>query len=304
MSIAHSPLRYPGGKQVLARVLSHLLRLNNLTGGTYAEPYAGGGGAALWLLFNEYIDRILINDRDPGVYLFWRSILHETDAFLDLLNSTKPTPDEWQRQRDIYLAPRHHAKLRVGFAAFFLNRCNRSGIISRGGMIGGKKQTGKWKIDARYNKVELAKRIRKISLFKDRISLSNEDALVFIRHLDSNEAVASRTFVYLDPPYYHKGSSLYLNFYGHEEHVLVAAEMRKPHTFKWVMTYDNVPEIQRMYKTLRMVSFDLDYSAENGRIGKEVLIYPRGLRFPARWTKRIPPRYITAADGVAIPMEG
>lgn len=304
MSIAHSPLRYPGGKQVLARVLSHLLRLNGLTGGTYAEPYAGGGGAALWLLFGEYVDRILINDADKRVFWFWESILKRTGKFLELLYSTSPTPDEWKRQRDIYLAPSYYTPVRVAFATFFLNRCNRSGIIARGGMIGGKQQTGHWKIDARYNKEELAKRIRKIALFRDRISLTNYDALEVIKRIDAEPVKAARTFVYFDPPYYKKGSQLYLNFYDPEDHTLVAAAMRKKHGFNWVMTYDNVPEIRRLYSTMNMVSFDLDYSAKNGRIGKEVLIYPDSLRFPSRWVSRIPPRYVTAADCVSIPTEG
>ncbi len=304
MSVVHSPLRYPGGKQVLARVLSHLLRLNGLIGGTYAEPYAGGGGAALWLLFGEYVDRILINDADKRVFYFWESILNRTGKFLDLLTSTKPTPDEWHRQRDIYLAPSYYTPLRVGFATFFLNRCNRSGIISRGGMIGGKRQNGRWKIDARYNRVELAKRIRKIALFRDRIVISKLDALDFIDGIDADPGKAARTFVYLDPPYFKKGSQLYLNFYDPEDHAFVAAALRKKRRFQWVMTYDNVPEIRRLYRTMNLISFDLDYSANNGRIGKEVLIYPDLLRFPSRWVRRIPSRYVTAADGIAIPVEG
>jgi DNA adenine methylase len=280
------------------------MRLNDLNGGIYAEPYAGGGGAALWLLFGEYVDRIRINDADPCVYEFWNSVLRRTDDFLDLLERTKPTPAEWRRQKEIYGYPRHHARLRVGFATFFLNRCNRSGVISRGGMIGGNKQTGEWKIDARFNKTELAARIRKIALFRDRITLTNEDGLHFLNAIGSDRVNAARTFVYLDPPYYRKGSQLYLNFYDPEDHAALARMLRTERRFPWVLSYDNVSEVRALYKGMHQLAFDLDYSAHNGRVGKEIMIYPDSIRFPEKWKARIPSKYVTAADGVVIPIGG
>lgn len=304
MSTAHSPLRYPGGKQVLGRLLCHLLHLNGLGGGTYAEPYAGGCGAALWLLFGEYVNRILINDADFRLYCLWESILRRSEQLAELIERTVPNTAEWERQREIYFAPSHFSRLRVGFATFFLNRCNRSGIIARGGMIGGRSQSGVWRIDARYNGKELANRVRKIAIFRDRITLTRLDALDFIKGIEADTAGASRTFVYLDPPYYRKGSQLYLNFYDPEDHALVAAAMRKRRAFRWVMTYDNVPEIRRLYREFNVVTFNVDYSTRNGSLGREVMIYPDGLRFPGTWTARIPRQYITAADGVTIPTEG
>ena len=288
----------------MARVLAHVIRMNNLTGGNYAEPYAGGGGAALWLLFGEYVDRILINDADPGVTAFWSAILRRTDDFLELLERTPITPAEWRKQKDIYRFQSHHSQVRVGFATFFLNRCNRSGIISRGGMIGGKEQTGEWKIDARFNRAELARRVRRIALYKDRIELSRLDALDFLDRIGADTALAARTFVYLDPPYFRKGSQLYLNFYDPEDHAKVAKALTRERRFRWVMSYDNAPEIRKLYRSLNQRTFDLEYSANNGRIGKEVLIYPDTVRFPAKWVQRVPRAYVTAADGVAIPAEG
>lgn len=110
--------------------------------------------------------------------------------------------------------------------------------------------------------------------------------------------------MYLDPPYYKKGSRLYLNFYDPSDHKKVAAFLRDEHRFLWVMSYDNVPEIRRLYHGMNQVAFDLEYSANNGGTGREIMIYPSTVCFPQRWTRRIPPRYVTAADGVAIPAEG
>jgi DNA adenine methylase len=137
MAIMHSPFRYPGGKQILSRLIAHLIHLNDCVGGTYLEPYAGGAGVALSLLFGEHVDRMLINDADPSIFACWNGILYDTNRFLKLLRDTPTTTEEWARQRQIYLNPKRHSSLKLGFATFYLNRCNRSGIIKNGGPIGG-----------------------------------------------------------------------------------------------------------------------------------------------------------------------
>lgn len=295
MAIAHSPLRYPGGKQVLARLVAHLVRLNGATGGTYIEPYAGGAGVALALLFGEHVDRVLINDADPYIYAFWKAVLFETDRFIELLHTTPATVTEWVRQRAIYKHPKRYGGLRVGFATFYLNRCNRSGIIADGGPIGGHRQTGKWKIDARLNRVELERRIRKIAMYRERIAISNDDAIQFI-----DRAVIpldhKRTFVYLDPPYYAKGCDLYLNYYSPADHAALARYITKQRRVPWVMSYDHVPEIAMLYAKFRQVRFALDYTARERREGNEVLIFRHEVAFPRAWKHSIPRRFITSAD--------
>ncbi len=304
MASSHSPLRYPGGKQVLARVLAHLIRLNGHEGGIYAEPYAGGAGAALSLLFGEYVERLMLNDADSSIYAFWDSILRRTDAFLKLLRDTPLTVSEWERQRAVYLKPARHSRLRIGFAAFYLNRCNRSGIICNAGVIGGRAQRGKWKLDARFSRAELAERIRRIALYADRIELYNHDAIDFLRECVARKHTTRRVLVYLDPPYYVKGSQLYMNYYSPSDHAALARYLRTRARFDWVMSYDNVPEIRALYGGLRQVPFTLGYSARDWRLGKEVMVVGPGLAFPETWRRRIPARYISAADGVQIPLAG
>lgn len=304
MAIAHSPLRYPGGKQVLARVLSHLMKMNGVHGGIYVEPFAGGAGAAISLLFGEYVDRVLINDADPCIYAFWKAVLHQTEPFLKLLRNTPTTVREWKRQRAIYQQPKRYSTLRVGFATFYLNRCNRSGIIGNGGPIGGKRQTGKWKIDARFNREDLERRIRRIALYRDRISVSQMDGIEFLKRHVATLDERTKPFVYLDPPYYAKGRDLYLNHYKPEDHVRLAAYLKAEATFDWVLSYDNVPEIRKLYRQLRQVSFRLDYSARVRRVGREIMILKPRLVFPDRWKRTIPQQYVTASDGVSIPLMG
>jgi DNA adenine methylase len=273
---------------VLSRVLAHLIDINDVRGGTYVEPYAGGAGAALNLLLGEHVDQILINDADVCLYAFWMAALWQTEAFLKLLRGTPLSVREWQRQRDVYLHPRQHPRLRVGFATFFLNRCNRSGIIGNGGPIGGISQRGQWKINARFNREDLEVRIRRVASYRERISVTNSDAVDFLKEHLAQLGPRSRYFVYLDPPYYGKGRDLYLSHYGPAEHAALARFVQDLGPHRWVLSYDDVPEIRSLYKGVRKTTFVLPYSARERRTGAELLFLSDNLNFPRSWAKVIP----------------
>lgn len=265
-----TPLRYPGGKAKLGAWLAHLLRSNNIQHGSYVEAYAGGAGAAIYLLSNQYVKNIVINDIDPAIYSFWESVTKNSKSFIKLLLDTEVTIDERERQREIYLnAHKHkHTELELGFATFFLNRTNRSGIIT-GGVIGGKNQDGKYKIDARYTKENLAKRIFDISEMRDKITVSSDDAIDFIRRIPQDK----NTLINLDPPYYKKADQLYSNFYTHDDHLRIA-EMVKTIDAPTIVTYDNCEEIQEIYKEHNSLTFNIIYSSHLQRpVAKELLIY-------------------------------
>jgi DNA adenine methylase len=301
VAVSFSPLRYPGGKQILARVLGHLIKLNGREGGIYVEPYAGGAGAALSLLYGEYVRSVIINDADSRVFAFWDAVLNRTGELVKLIRETPLTVEEWKRQRQIYLKPGRASRVRIGFAAFYLNRCNRSGIIGNAGLIGGINQTGKWKIDARFNREDLVARVERVARYRERIELFNLDATELLREELPQPSRAGRAFVYLDPPYYAKGSQLYLNHYTSADHTALA-EYLAAARFTWVMSYDNVPAIRKLYAGYRQTTFSLGYSAREWKIGKELLIVPDHVRFPVAWPKSIPEQFITAADSIRVPM--
>ena len=283
MPASYSPLRYPGGKAVLYKFLAEIIEENELQDGVYVEPYAGGAGAALNLLFAEHVERIMINDADRYIYAFWNAVLNQTDRFLKLIDETPITVDEWKQQREIYRTQKRHSNIRVAFATFYLNRCNRSGILMRSGVIGGPDQTGEWKIDARFNKDELAHRIERIAMYRDRIELHGLDAMDFLRNHVTKNPDASRALVYLDPPYYAKGSQLYLNHYTPRDHNRLARYIRPKRRLKWIMTYDDVPEIHELYATFNRVHFNLNYSAHTARPGNELLVWPDHVELPRNY---------------------
>lgn len=259
MSIATSfvtPLRYPGGKGRLGAWLAELLKHNDLNGGLYVEPYAGGAGAAMYLLANDHVDRIAINDLDPVVHAFWWAALNETERLVSLILETPVTMDVWHQQREIITNPGEIDPISLGFATFFLNRTNRSGMIN-GGVIGGQKQTGKYLIDARFNKNDLTNRIIRIGALRDRIQLFNMDALALLEHPELD--LGERSLIYLDPPYYEKGSQLYRNHYLPEDHQRIAETVMRIET-PWLVTYDNCNEIKQLYRQASGVEFSLHYS--------------------------------------------
>jgi len=272
LTIYHTPLRYPGGKAKFAPFVKDLMQSNKLDG-DYLEPYAGGAGVALDLLFNNYCNNIHINDYDPAVFNFWKSLKDDTDGFLELLSNTNITIEEWYKQKAILSDPNNHSQLEHGFATFFLNRTNRSGIL-KGGVIGGKNQDGNYKLDARFNKESLAARINKIGLFKDRIKVYNYDALELLHLVDN--LLPENSLVYLDPPYYVKGQGLYRNFYNHDDHVKIRKVLDNVKT-KWIVSYDNCKEIKQIYYGYRQEDYELNYSAYYKTKGSEVMIYCNSL---------------------------
>lgn len=271
-----TPLRYPGGKSIMSSFFEDLIELNSLKNVIYAEPYAGGAGAAINLLLNESVEAIRVNDASRCIYSFWSSLINEGERFIEKVNRTEVTLKEWQSQRLIFRDPAA-ATFDLGFATFFLSRTNRSGILAAG-PIGGQdeknQQNAKYKIDCRFNKAELLERLQKIIAKKDKIIVSNLDAIDFLKQIREENAL-----VYLDPPYYIQGKALYLNYYLHEDHVLLANFLRNSEAFNWVLSYDNAPQILKLYSDFPLYEFKLNYSAQDSKKGIELLTHSSGLSF-------------------------
>ena len=239
-----------------------------MTSGTYVEPYAGGAGAALGLLITGQVHRIVINDLDPAVFSFWMAVVNYPVEFSKLIDDAALTVDEWSRQKEIYQEASREDHLRLGFATFYLNRTNRSGVLN-GGPIGGMDQTGNYKIDARFNKNTLVERIRLIGLHAKRISVTNLDGMSVIKKY----ARRANTLIYADPPYFNKAGTLYLNSFTDGDHTALAACLNKLSEFKWVLTYDNVPQITELYSERRRELISLNYSAHRVVKAKEVMVF-------------------------------
>ncbi len=276
-----SPLRYPGGKGGLSVFLADLLELNSLTGCDYFEPYAGGAGAALNLLCQGVVSNIHINDADPRVYSLWSAILAENERFIDQINTVPLDIEEWRRQQTICAKADSADTFSLGFSAFYMNRCNRSGVLKGAGPIGGYRQDGKWRLDVRFNRQELSSRVRILGTLRDRIHVTGLDAIDFLKRCLPYGRGRAKAFVYADPPYVVKGQKLYLNSYGPEDHAELANYLAKQFILPWVVSYDDAPLIRSLYGRHRIDLLPIRYSLQSKRPAQELLIAPHHLYLPS-----------------------
>ena len=271
-------MRYPGGKAPFAPFIAKVMARNGLEGGHYLEPYAGGAGVALDLLFHGHASHIHINDIDPAVHAFWVAVTEHADALLSLLETTPINIEEWFKWRSVLREESNASIVEKGFATLFMNRTNRSGIL-KAGVIGGKNQDGNYKLDARFKKEVVASRIMQIAKRAENISVYCEDSLAILNRC--SEFLPRASLIYLDPPYYVKGKGLYRNFYGHDDHLAIANAIQK-RSFKlpWIVSYDNVAEICSMYQMSQSLNYGLNYTAQRRYVGNEVMFFSKDLIVP------------------------
>ncbi len=278
----NSPLRYPGGKNKLAAFFAKLCVDNNING-HYIEPYSGGASVALFLLMEGFVNQITINDKDRSIYAFWYSVLYNTEELCQLIQSIEINTTNWKVQKAFQQNKENCTLLELGFSTLFLNRTNRSGIIS-GGIIGGQKQAGDYKIDCRFNKNELILRIKQIAKYRNNIRLLQLDAIDLIALIE-NEPEPDNKIFYFDPPYYLKADGLYMNYYKKNDHLLVSQRIKNIRRIKWVVSYDNVSEIKELYSDCIKKEYSFKHTAGISKSGNELLFFSPTLIIPAeeRW---------------------
>lgn len=267
-----SPFRYPGGKYSLRYLIRDLIEEKGNVD-FFVEPFAGGAGISLWLIQNNFVKKVKINDFDTLIYLVWKTILYTPYNIIKRIEETDINLENWEIQKKI-LKDEHKfekfSELDLGFAAFFVNRCSRSGMITnRVGPIGGKKQLSEWKIDARFNKRELIKKIEMLSNFSDRIEISNEDAVVMLNKLVTP---VDNTLVYIDPPYFKQGPELYRQYFEKSDHLRLAEYLQNGFEYQWIVSYDNNDFITEIYKHQTIEKINLFHRAQKQHIGEELII--------------------------------
>jgi len=272
-NIHRSPLRYPGGKNCIFAFMKALLEENDMIGTNYAEPYAGGAGLALRLLLENVVNDIYINDYDVSIYAFWHTVLNQPDELCTWIETVPVNIQTWEQYKQIQKNRTDVDYLELAKSTFFLNRTNVSGVIS-GGPIGGMNQTGKYKIDVRFNKKDLIHRIQNIAAFSDRIHLSHHDGIEFLRDLEGH---IRNLFIYLDPPYYKKGAFLYMNAFNDDAHTALSNEVEQLNS-RWLVSYDYQDFILGLYQNKRKLLYQLSQCTSN-RVGDEVLIFDNRLTF-------------------------
>lgn len=277
MAKNRTPLRYPGGKQRLAPFIVEVLQANDAIGWDYVEPYAGGAGVAIELLLDKKVGRVHLNDASLHIFALWTALLTDTDDFCSRISRASLTIEAWRRHRDVVRNPHQYPIEELGFSTFYLNRCNRSGVLTAG-VIGGFAQKGRWRIDARFHRNELIRRVEAIAKYANKIHVSNRDAEDFM--LTYVNRLPRETLVYCDPPYYERAQRLYLSVYKHADHVRLAKFIQSRLRRKWLVSYDCHPAVLRLYAGRRKFRYGLQYSAVRVQEGQEVFVFADNLKIP------------------------
>ena len=281
MPITYTPMRFPGGKSKIYPLVDRIISENELDSCVYGEAFCGGAGLAIKLLIKDRVSKIVLNDADPAIYSIWNLILCHAESLCDFVANVPLTIDEWNIQHEIYAASTDPS-LELGKAAFFLNRTNRSGMLE-GGVIGGHDQTGKYKIDARFNRENLIQKIKAISSLSSKIELHNLDISDFLSNVANG--FQENSLLYLDPPYVAKGPGLYKSSFDSMKHRSLAEEI-KEYPGNWMLTYDDDPLIRELYKPnsswqISIGNVSVGYSAATTRIkATEFLALSPGLTIP------------------------
>ena len=275
MATTYTPIRYPGGKTKLYPEIKAILKSNDLLGHPYAELFAGGAGLAIKLLLKGDVSSIVINDYDCAVYCMWDAIVNHSEELCEFIDSVALDIETWKTMRDMYQNRGDIDNFELGKAAFFLNRTNVSGILS-GGVIGGLNQTGSYKMNARFNRETLKKKIADIGARRDDIEVTRLDAEDFIDdRMDDSEL-----FAYLDPPYVQKGPGLYRSAFDEAKHRSLARKVGNAKS-KWVVTYDADKLVDDIYGDYERGDLEISYTANVKAVGKEKIILGPELVWPA-----------------------
>lgn len=268
-----SPLRYPGGKALLAAYVSGVIEENLLSGCTFYEPYAGGASVSLELLRLGFVANAVLVERDPLVYAFWWSVFNATDYLCDAVESCPVTIETWHALQSTRDVTDPHAceftLFQLGVAGLFFNRTNFSGIMGSG-PIGGKSQQSKYKIDCRFNKQKIIRQIRAVAKFTGRVTVNFGDAIKFMRE-NTEQITTGFSFTYIDPPYFLQGKKLYRHSYTDKDHAALADFIRRQ-AYPWLLSYDDHPRIRELYADNQMQPIYLDYKVKSNRTAQELVI--------------------------------
>ena len=253
--------RYPGGKtRLMNPIKEYLYPILDRTD-WYVEPFVGGG-SVLMQVAKDYPNKLLfINDKDERMAAFWSMVAHgnaEEIERLEELIRTPPTVELFKelRERGIPMDTVGRA-----YHAIFFNRCTFSGIATSG-PIGGYEQKSKYAVDCRYNIERIISDFKKLrDLMDGRLTVESRDCMDYLARFE-NESCG----IYLDPPYFVKGSGLYPVHMQDIEHQNLANYMIGQKD--WLMSYDICDPIDAMYGVCERIPLDARYSI-NGEQRKD-----------------------------------
>jgi DNA adenine methylase len=253
-SFMRSPLCWLGGKSHLREKIISMIPKHK----SYVEAFAG----AAWVLFGKPLEASrleVLNDIDGELINFYRVLQRKQGRFLKGFEWLLASREIFQELRKVYpscLSPEERA---VRF--FYLVKASINGkrdcFLSRAGRR------------PALNLERLEETVRAVHERLRSVIIENVDVEKLFHIYDR-----PGTFFYLDPPYW--GLRYYRLNFTTEQHERLAELLRRA-TGKWILSYNDVPEIRRLYKGFEIEVVRLRYSAQTftegkSKAGNELLI--------------------------------
>jgi len=273
----YSPLRYPGSKRKLFNYLKRVLAHNNLEPQILVEPFVGGGSISLNFLSLNKKNKVVIGDSDELVYSFWKTLFTEPAYLINFVRKVKVNLKTFEKYRHIASHTSEFSRKRLAAACLFLNRTSFSGILNdSAGPIGGREQKSIYKIDCRFGRKNLIRKIRTISAFKNRVVVLPHTWEETLNYVDGKDEYKNANLLfYFDPPFYKKADQLYRHYFDDANHKDLRDKLmsiKQP----WILSYDREKEIQNLYSTFTRINVSMPYSINSPakRLEKELIITP------------------------------
>ncbi len=274
-----SPLRYPGSKKRLANYIEQTMKLNGLATPLFVEPFTGGASVSLYLLQNDLVDSVGLIEKDPLVASFWQIVFSQDDNdinwLLEQIRSIEINLQMW----DEFKGSVPETKRERALACLFLNRTSFSGILApSSGPIGGRSQSSDYKIDCRFPRNKLVKRVKQAAKLRDKVkfvwNLHWKNGLGRINKMQKVGKIKTNILYYFDPPFFKKADRLYTFFFTDEDHEDLRDTILKLGDH-WILSYDYCEEVKALYGDDELTRVELLYSAsQNGgsRSVQEVIL--------------------------------
>lgn len=272
-----SPLRYPGSKRKLIKYFNKILSHNELSPKVIVEPFVGGGSVFLSFLGRPHVEKVVIADKDELISSFWKTIFSDTDYLLNFIETGSVTLERFDFYREVAADSKKFSQRQQAEACLFLNRTSFSGILnSSAGPIGGREQNSEYKIDCRFGKQNLVKRIKEITKYKNKVTVLSSEWLETIKYCLREFKCQTKEFLfYLDPPFYEKADYLYRHYFDQQDHTVLRDELIKLKQ-PWILSYDKALAIKRLYSGFKRFHVQIPYSINSPatRLEKELIITP------------------------------
>jgi len=268
--------RYPGGKRKLGKKIIQTLRSMRYDVDEYREPFFGGGAVGLKFFADKPgIHRAWFNDFDLPLAKLWTLAIWDHDELADRMLSYEPAASDFYRFKEsLTTATRDEVladPVKYAFQKIVIHQISYSGLGTRaGGPIGGRNQTGRWTVECRWNAENMLKKIAKTRKLLENIDVrgnccSSDD----FEHCITDDSC--RALLYVDPPYWEQGESLYQCGFTEDDHIRLAELLKHTH-HKWVLSYDACLQVQELYKWAMIETLDVSYSINTARRKQEFLI--------------------------------